>query len=257
MLNVYIGYDKYETAAYHVLAESIISRASGPVAIIPLKRENLKGIFTRDRGPLESTDFSISRFLVPHLNGPGRAVFMDCDMLCMADIYDLIAESDKYSAVSVVKHSYIPKTRTKFLGQAQTPYAMKNWSSLMVFNCGHFDCQRLTPEIVNTVDPLWLHQFQWARNVGQIPGWWNHLVGEYAYPVKTPKLIHYTLGGPWFDDTKDCEYADLWLEEARKLGYGIRERISKDSLSENSISNSGWDRCGDTLVSEQARSLHS
>jgi hypothetical protein len=26
-------------------------------------------------------------------------------------------------------------------------------------------------------------------------------------------VIHYTNGGPWFDEWQDCDYADLWLHE--------------------------------------------
>ena len=29
----------------------------------------------------------------------------------------------------------------------------------------------------------------------------------------TPAAVHYTRGGPWFDDWKDVDYADLWLKE--------------------------------------------
>lgn len=32
-------------------------------------------------------------------------------------------------------------------------------------------------------------------------------------PATFPKAIHYTLGGPWFEAWKDCEFGDLWLKE--------------------------------------------
>ena len=25
-----------------------------------------------------------------------------------------------------------------------------------------------------------------------------------------PSALHYTDGGPWFEETKDCDYSDLW-----------------------------------------------
>ena len=85
----------------------------------------------------------------------------------------------------------------------------------MLFNCQHFDCQRLTPEVVNTASGLYLHQFQWTERIGELTPWWNHLVGEQEKPLETPKIIHYTLGGPWFEEYKDCDYAELWFDERR------------------------------------------
>ena len=36
----------------------------------------------------------------------------------------------------------------------------------------------------------------------------------------TPKAIHYTEGGPWFDDYRDCEYADVWNQYHKEYnGY--------------------------------------
>ena len=87
MINVFIGYDPREAIAFSVLAFSIHARATGPVSIAPLKLAQLKGTLTRARHPLQSTDFSFSRFLVPCLSGySGWSVFMDCDMLMLEDI---------------------------------------------------------------------------------------------------------------------------------------------------------------------------
>lgn len=217
-LRIFIGYDEREKAAYHVLAHSILARASIPVSICPINRKNLKGIFTRERGELESTDFSISRFLVPHLSGyEGISVFMDADMLCLGDVAELLQYAPANHSVSVVKHSYTPRGTQKFLGEKQTAYPMKNWSSLMVFN--NAKCRDLSPEAVNTQSGLWLHQFQWADGIDSIPLTWNWLVDEYEGLPVDPKLIHYTLGGPWFPETRHCTGAQLWLSEAAHLDY--------------------------------------
>ena len=61
-----------------------------------------------------------------------------------------------------------------------------------------------------------LHQFWWLddKDIGEIPHTWNWLVGHYNEPTDgRPDAIHYTLGGPWFDNYKDVEYADLWEKE--------------------------------------------
>ena len=105
MFNIYIGFDPNETVAYHVLAHSILRRASIPVSIAPLMRSQLKGTYRRERGPTESTEFSLTRFLVPSLSGfRGWSLFMDCDMLCRSDIAQLAAlatgNEDKAALVS-------------------------------------------------------------------------------------------------------------------------------------------------------------
>ena len=69
MIRVFIGYDSREAIAFHVLSHSIHSRASEPVDISPLMLSQLKSVFWRESHPLQSTDFSFSRFLVPHLSG--------------------------------------------------------------------------------------------------------------------------------------------------------------------------------------------
>lgn len=223
-LRIFIGYDDKETVAYHVLAHSILTRASAPVAIIPVMRSHLGKVFTRERGPLESTDFAISRFLVPYLSDyRGISVFMDSDMLCMTDICDLVRPDWCGMAVWVAQHDYVPKSAMKMDGQRQMAYPRKNWSSLMVFNNAR--CRALTPEYVNTATGLELHRFAWLNDdeVGSLPLEWNWLVGEYE-PNPTAKILHYTLGGPWFPEMRSCEYADEWFCELESaIGQQTRE----------------------------------
>ena len=221
MLSVYIGYDPKESAAFYTLAHSILRRASIPVAIAPLMRTQLKDIYTRERGPTESTEFSMTRFLVPYLSGyAGWSVFMDCDMLCLADIGELAERIDHQpdKAVLVCKHDYVPRTERKFLDQVQTKYPRKNWSSLMVFNNAR--CRALTVDYVNSAPGLELHRFNWTedRLIGEIPLEWNWLVGEYDHSPKA-KIVHYTLGGPYFDAYRDCDYASEWFAEFEAMRH--------------------------------------
>ncbi len=215
MLNVYIGYDSRESVAFYTLAHSIMRRSSIPVSITPLMQSQLKGLYTRARGPTESTEFSLTRFLVPALaDFRGWALFMDCDMLCRADIAQLqryIAEQND-KAVLVCRHDYVPKTERKFLDQVQTKYPRKNWSSLMIFN--NERCKALTPDYVNSATGLDLHRFKWLDDaqIGTLPLEWNWLVGEYDYRPDA-KIVHYTLGGPYFDEYRACDYADEWFAE--------------------------------------------
>jgi lipopolysaccharide biosynthesis glycosyltransferase len=217
-IQVFIGYDPREAVAYDVLAHSILARASKTVSITPLKLEELETILTRERDPLQSTDFSFSRFLTPHLsNHHGWSIFMDCDMLMLRDIADLWALRDDRFAVMVVKHDHVPRESTKFLGEPQTAYDKKNWSSLMLFNNAR--CRALTPDYVNHATGLDLHQFAWLDSddlIGALPHSWNHLVG-YDPPRTDAALVHFTLGGPYFPEHASCEYSDHWRAEHRAL----------------------------------------
>jgi len=214
MIRVFIGYDPREAIAFSVLSCSIQARASEPVSVSPLMLSQLKGILTRERHPLQSTDFSFSRFLTPYLSGyAGWSVFMDCDMLVLDDIASLHALRDDRYAVMVVKHDHVPNETTKFLGEPQSKYEKKNWSSVMLFN--NAKCCALTPEYVNKASGLELHQFKWLAGdevIGALPERWNHLVG-YNPPRKDAALVHYTLGGPYFDDFRNCEYSKEWFAE--------------------------------------------
>ena len=214
MISVFIGYDPREAVAYSVLAYSIQARASQPVSIAPLMLSQLRGVLTRDRHPLQSTDFSFSRFLTPYLSGyTGWSVFMDCDMLMLADIGELWKLRDGRRAVMVVKHDHVPRESVKFLGEPQSKYEKKNLSSVMLFN--NAACRALTPDYVNRASGLELHQFKWLGSedlIGALPDRWNHLVG-YNPPRRDAALVHYTLGGPYFDDYRDCEYAKEWFAE--------------------------------------------
>ena len=218
MIKVFIGYDPREAVAYSVLAHSIHARSSVPVAIVPLMLRELTGMLTRERHPLQSTDFSFSRFLTPALSDfTGWSVFMDCDMLVLDDIAELFALRDDRYAVMVVKHEHVPREEKKFLDQPQTPYQKKNWSSVMLFNNAR--CRALTPDYVNSASGLELHQFKWLPSddlIGEIPSRWNHLVG-YSPPRRDVSLVHYTLGGPYFAEYGECEYAQEWQQERQAM----------------------------------------
>lgn len=218
MIQVFVGFDPRETVAFSVLSHSIHSRASVPVTIAPIMLSQLKGIFTRERDPLQSTDFSFTRFLTPYLAGyQGWALFLDADMIVLDDIVNLWNLRDDRYAVMCVKHEHHAKETTKFLNEPQTKYAKKNWSSAMLFNCAK--CTALTPEYVNTASGLELHQFKWLEDeslIGDLPKRWNHLVGVDK-PNRDVSLVHHTLGGPYFNELHGCEYTNEWFAEQQAM----------------------------------------
>ncbi len=212
MIPVFIGYDNKIKIAYHVLAESILNNSTSPVKITPINLTNLQTIFKRKQDPLASTEFSFTRFLVPYLmNYKGWAIFMDSDMLLLSDITNLWNLRNEKYAIQVCKHDYTPKSINKFLGNNQTIYAKKNWSSLMLMNCSQ--CTTLTPNYVNTASGLDLHQFKWTHEnlIGELPLEWNWLVGEYPYKEEIYN-IHFTEGGPYFKEYKNTKYANEWFK---------------------------------------------
>lgn len=216
MIRVFVGYDAREAVAFNVLSHSINRRSSQPVSVAPVMLSQLGSIMTRERHPLQSTDFSFSRFLTPYLcDYDGWALFMDCDMLVLDDMAKLWELRDDNYAVMVVKHDHKPSEDVKFLNQAQTKYEKKNWSSVMLMNCAK--CKALTPEYVNEASGLDLHRFHWLDSdelIGEIPHGWNHLV-DYDPTVPTSEVsnLHYTSGGPYFKDYVDCSYATEWFAE--------------------------------------------
>lgn len=215
-LKIFIGYDSSEPVAYHVCCDSIIQHANRPVSFTPIGLKNVPAEYTRPRGLKDSTDFAISRFLVPWLcNFQGLALFMDCDVIVQSDISTIFDRVDSNKAVNVVKHNYISKVEKKFLGQNQTKYSRKNWSSVMLFN--NKLCSSLTMDYVMSAHGLDLHQFSWIddKYIGTLSPEWNHLVGEYELAAEA-KLLHYTLGGPYFPEYRDTDNADEWFRAFEK-----------------------------------------
>jgi hypothetical protein len=223
-LKVFIGYDPVEIIAWHTAVQSLINTSSIPLSITPVNLENLKGVYAKKRDGLQSNEFSFSRFLIPHLMGyDGYALFMDCDMMIRSDVAEVfeIAKSDPTKAVHVVKHDYVPKDQIKYLGNKQYSYPRKNWSSFVVWNCGHVSNKKVTKKFVNESDGSKLHRFSWLDDseIGELGVEWNWLVGEYSNPSKRLKNIHWTLGGPYFNDYKYVEFADEWSVLHNQINY--------------------------------------
>ena len=183
-----------------------------------MKREELRsrGIYTRPQDPKQSTEFTYCRFFVPYLNNyNGWALFADDDFLWLGDVAELFAKADERYAVMCVKHDYAPKVNFKLAGRKQEPYPRKNWSSMVLFNCGHEANSKLDIEVINSESGSFLHRFSWLEDdnlIGELDFEWNFLVEWYSPPVdRLPKAIHYTEGGPWLPDYRGTDYAKEWF----------------------------------------------
>ena len=221
-MKIFIGYDHREDLAYQV-CEYSVKKHQPQSDIRPLKQHELRasGAYTRPEDSLASTEFSITRFLVPYLAGyKGWAVFCDCDFLFVDDLKHLFDLADPQYAVQCVKHEYVPKKLVKMDGMPQYLYPRKNWSSLVLWNCAHPKNRELGPELVNTASGLFLHQFQWLadEDIGSLPIEWNWLVGWNQEPDDgAPRALHYTEGGPWFEQYRNCEYSAVWKQYLEEM----------------------------------------
>lgn len=222
---IYLGYDPREEDAYQVARESIRRRTNGPLSIMPLRLEHLpmltRPIERRDgklwcpisQAPM-STEFAISRFCVPFIQSSGWALFADCDIICWEDINNLFDEANDDYAVMVVKHEqeWVAGQPTKMDGQVQTWYERKNWSSVVLWNCGHPANSRLTLEGLNQSPGRDLHAFYWLEDseIGELPQKWNWLINVTPGEPKKEGIWHYTLGGPWFENRERALWDSVW-----------------------------------------------
>ena len=215
----FIGYDSKEDIAYRVCKQSLLRKSTIKINILSLKLHELiaKGLYKRNIDPLASTEFTYSRFLVPQLmNFKGWAVFCDCDFLFLEDVAMLFKTLSDDKAIYCVQHDYTPKEKHKMDGKQQTIYPRKNWSSFIVFNCSHPSNRKLDVALVNKETGSFLHQFKWLKDeeIGSLDERWNWLEGwTSSHNNKNPFAVHYTRGGPWFDEWQDVEFATEWLKE--------------------------------------------
>ena len=150
------------------------------------------------------------------MNFKGWALFCDCDILFLENVENLFNLVDNKYAVMCVQHDYTPKEKHKMDGQKQTIYPRKNWSSFILFNCAHPSNKKLSLDLVNSETGSFLHQFKWLEDneIGSLDERWNWLEGWTSnHNDKKPYAVHYTRGGPWFDEWQDVEFASEWTKE--------------------------------------------
>lgn len=207
MIQVFIGFDPRQPAAFHTLAHSIWKHASIPVSITRLQLNQLP--ITRTG----LTEFTYSRFLVPYLcQYQGTAMFVDSDFVCAGDVGELLAYPLAYPEHAV----FVSQNTLKF-----------EWASLMVFQ--NALCTALTPAFVQDQANA-CFDLAWAKSVGDLPRTWNHLVG-YDAPRPDAKMIHFTQGIPCWPETVESEHAQTWGTEARE----VMSSVSFEALMGRSV----------------------
>ena len=214
-LAIFIGFDSAQPEAYMTCRQSMIEHGCDPSIIHPVLQKSLRtfGVYWRPADEKASTEFSLTRFLVPFLSGySGQSLFCDSDFLWRSNPMDLFGRLRNGESVSVVKHDIQRHqiSAVKMNGKEQEWYPMKNWSSLMLFE--NALCKNLTPSYVNTVAPWMLHRFQWTdkKYIGWLPSTYNSLVGYEGYDHENPRAVHFTDGGPWLPGYENVPFAEEW-----------------------------------------------
>jgi hypothetical protein len=224
-ISMVVGFDQREAIAYHVFCQSVLEKCSLPVQFLPLSINSLANY--RETHTDGSNKFIYSRFLTPFLmDWKGWAIFADGDMVCRSDIHDLWSLRDESKAVLVVKHDYMTKANTKYLGNKNENYPRKNWSSLVLWNCSHSANRLLTPDFIQSQPGSYLHRFSWLSDelIGNLPAEWNWLATEYEDNYDA-NLVHYTLGTPCFKEYSDSAMADEWMACYERSQDGAHKKL--------------------------------
>jgi lipopolysaccharide biosynthesis glycosyltransferase len=227
MIPIFIGYDTREAIAYHVCSNSIIRHSTEMVSLHPLSLNLLAGY--EEQHTDGSNHFIYSRFLIPSLmNYKGWALFIDGDMILRDDISKLWNMRDESKAVMVVKHDYKTRMTEKYLGAKNENYPRKNWSSVILWNCGHEANRTVTPQFVQSATGAQVHRFTWLDDdlIGELPIEWNWLPDEFG-ENKDAKLLHYTLGTPCFHDFADTPMGNEWHRENIYTNYAEQINMPK------------------------------
>lgn len=222
-MRIFSGFDRRQAEAVEVFAHSVREQASIPVEITPLRLEELplkrKGV----------TDFTYSRFLVPHLCGyQGRAVFGDgADQLCLGDVSELAEWDMEGKPIWVVKH--------RVAGQARP----RSWTSLMLMDCARlkFWTPRSAQEAPD--DQLMRIADLSDDKIGALPEAWNQLLQPGEEPPEGTKIAHFSCLsdpdiGPWIDASRSKTWAEARERWRQSSSGGFLSAVGQAGPSSSS-----------------------
>jgi hypothetical protein len=94
---------------------------------------------------------------------------------------------------------------------ANEDYPRKNWSSLMLINCGHFAWRRVD-------DKPHRLGFIPDGSIGSLPLDWNWLVDEYG-EHDGAQMLHWTAGIPAWAHYATAPQSDEWVKAHAKVNH--------------------------------------
>jgi len=112
------------------------------------------------------------------------------------------------------------------MGAKNVNYPRKNWSSVVLWNCGHPANRVVTPSFGMEATGAQLHRFTWLDDhlIGALPIVWNWLPDEFGANPDA-KLLHWTLGVPCFHEYADVPMAAEWHREHQLVNYSQQRVI--------------------------------
>lgn len=95
----------------------------------------------------------------------------------------------------MANNTYDPRHYVKYLNTVKYKYSRKNWSSVELWNCANPKYRVVTPELINTAEPLALHRVSWLDDseIAKFDLRLNCLAGYRLIHRKTSR----TCTGPW------------------------------------------------------------
>lgn len=240
--HIFVGYDEREHEVFQVCKYTLEKNSTVPIKVHKLHHKPLRDnkMLTREwkiesngqytdlvDGRPFSTQFTFSRFLLPELwktiNDPNKSplvMFVDCDFVYLQDIGEMFKEIENYkirhgarNALYCTQHNYNPNNQVKMDGINQSRYNKKLWAAMMVFDMEHQKNEKVTCEYVNTTSGRELMQLSWVDDlteIGHIEEKWHFIPDHSERNTNEIAAIHYTEGGPWFPNYRNCKYAHHW-----------------------------------------------
>lgn len=239
VISIYIGSEPKTEIARKVLEHSVRRHTSAEIEFVPMIgpewEYDIAGI------PV-GTGFSLRRWMIPaHCGFQGRAIYLDADILCFADIEGLWRLPDLPRVDSAVS----PVIWTTFQTDKWSPRRPVPQTSVMVIDCERAADSRLF-HISEVLDDLRANPtkeyYGGVMHASQLlPGRIAHVADKWnslnVYAAGKTRLLHYTKEDQQPHYRPDHPLAHLWqaeLELTIRAGEITREEF-EEALSK-------WDK---------------
>jgi lipopolysaccharide biosynthesis glycosyltransferase len=248
-IRVCIGTERRTMVPCRVLEYSILKHVAKGTKV---EFHHLMGGDWQDYGPGEQyTGFSFLRWTIPQkFHGRGKAIYLDSDQLCLADISELW-NSDRTipNPEACLWCTYYDHKDRKFFGLLKTKKRLSE-TSVMLIDCAKAGGRLMTPEqiqeyIRDDVDKKKYREVMHATYLKpppqEISRWWNlmdgrgHATEDFTSPQA--RLLHFTQVAtqPWYDAEHPKRGVwESYFREALDSGYigqaDIKEACGRFSI---------------------------